>query len=217
MENVDNLVKKRKRKKNSLSISGISQKVEAEFKQYAKDNHLEQHKLQTMMWDNFNNLYVVFSEKEQGVINEARQLCDTIFKKAVKNSILRNAQKVIEMTHNPANTNVDETVKNSAKSADIRVARIVEEMIEGNKQAANWYDKVFINKKSILKNAQERKKQNPESYGVGNIVIDRYIDRNKEFIQNHNNQEGLNENHNLKAYHQKNKIKKQEARGQNDA
>lgn len=194
------------RQKNLLSINAIDMDIKEEFVKHAKDNNLTQGELFKKVWRNYQNFYIPLEQEEQQLVSKAYAISYKTINKKLKKALLHIAQKVLELQVIDASVIVDKDTKNSSRAADMRVAEIVNEMMLANDTATEWYDRKFLSQRAIFDYALDRKFKDPSNLSLSIGVISRFLDSNKDMLNEHHNKYGLDENHNRKAHYERMRI-----------
>lgn len=158
-----------------------------------------------------------FSKDEQDLIKRVINKGNgPRLKRKIKLAIIK-AAKAEE--NNPSTGDDEEKInpalKNSARSAELRVDTIVKEIMQNNDKALHWHDKRLITAGSIESLATEHKKANPEYFIPSKIVIRKYFEIHKAAIEEHNKAHNLASDHNIKAHAERKRLQK--AQGGQDA
>ena len=187
----------------SLYIGRVKQSEREVFEQLVNSASFDTHKqLFTAMLNTYQNLRLEFDDAEREIMQEARELAPKNFDKSIKRASLRYAKNIIEQKNKPP-LPIDTSLKNSAKSADVRADTLITKMFEHNELADNWYDKILLTKSSILDYSKKQKDLDPENIAMGKIVLDRCLERNQELIERHHEKQGLKSNHNIAAHYER--------------
>jgi len=198
------------RKYKGLFINNIDQLLYKDFVDLAKNKNIHQKQLFTEVFTHYLNFPFKLDTEENATIQEARRVASNAFSSGTKKAIMRYAKSIIKLKDKPEPP-VNMKIKNSSKAATARVEVLIQKMISSNDNTANWYDKVLLTKSSILDYAEKQKALDPDSISLGKVVLDRYIEQNKELIKSHNEKHNLSPNHNSLAYYERLKIAKGES------
>ena len=194
------------RQKNLLSINAIDTEVKEEFVRHAKDNNLTQGELFKKLWHNYQNFYIPLEKEEQEIVSKAYTISSKTMNKKLKKALLHLAEKVLELQNADDSLVIDKDTKNSSRAADMRVAEVVNEMMLDNDTATEWYDRKFLSQRAIFDYALDRKFKDPSNLSLSISVISRFLDSNKDMLNEHHNKYGLDENHNRKAHYERMRI-----------
>ena len=192
----------------TITFNRIATHINQDFEKLAEDNKATKKQLFVSMLNNYKNLSLEFNETEVALIKQAKEVALQAFKKAAKKAILQCAKKVRDMEDQLKDTTIDPSLKNSARSADVRADTLITKIFEHNELADNWYDKTLLTKSSVLDFIEKQKQLDPETIAIGKVVLDRCLERNKELIQLHHEEHELKSNHNVKAHYERLKITK---------
>lgn len=192
-------------KRNLLSINGIDVKIREEFVAHAKDNGLTQAELLKTLWNNYQNFYIPLDQEEQALVNKAQNISAKSINRKLKKALLRLSQNVLESKITD-DTIIDKDKKNSSKAADIRVAEIVNEIMVDNESEPLWYNRKFLSQRAIFDYALERKAKDSNNLSLSASVINRYLENNKDKLNEHHTRLGMGEDHNRKAHYERMKL-----------
>jgi hypothetical protein len=198
--------KQSNRHKNLLSINAIDMDIKEEFVKHAKEVNITQGELFKKLWHNYQNFYIPLEQEEQELVNRAYTVSSKTMNKKLKKALLHLAEKVLELQTMDASAVVDKDTKNSSRAADMRVTDIVNEMMLANNTATEWYDRRFLSQRAIFDYALDRKFKDPSNLSLSISVISRFIDSNKDMLDEHHSKYGLDENHNRKAHYERMRI-----------
>jgi len=194
------------KQKNLLSINAIDMEVKEEFVKHAKENNLTQGELFKKLWHNYQNFYIPLETEEQELVSKAYTVSSKTMNKRLKKALLHLAEKVLELQNTDDSLVIDKDTKNSSRAADMRVTEIVNEMMLANDSATEWYDRKFLSQRAIFDYALDRKFKDPSNLSLSISVISRFLDSNKDMLDEHHNKYGLDENHNRKAHYERMRI-----------
>jgi len=138
------------------------------------------------------------SDEDKVNLKYLNETVPDIFVKKIKRLIESMGNKLKNPNYDNANTNI----KNSSKSAFLRVEKIVEELAKQNDTVKEWFERKYINQKTIFEFAKNKKLQNPKSLAVSSRVIKQYLSINKNKIDGYNKKYDMSANHNLKAHYE---------------
>jgi hypothetical protein len=93
------------------------------------------------------------------------------------------------------------TVKNSSKSAFLRTEKMIDELMIKNDSVKEWFERKYINQKTVFDYAKEKKKVEPTFLAVSNKTVRQYLAINKQKIEDHNKKYNMAEDHNLKVHY----------------
>ena len=194
------------KQKNLLSINGIDIEIKEEFVKHAKVNNLTQGELLKMLWHNYQNFYIPLSPEEQTLVSKAQDVSAKSINRKLKKTLLRLSENVLESKKTDDSIIIDKDRKNSSKAADIRVAEVVNEMMLANESEPLWYNRKFLSQRAIFDYALERKAKDSNNLSLSASVINRYLDNNRNALNEHHDRLGMSEDHNRKAHYEKMKI-----------
>jgi len=206
MVNIMSKKKKTNKKANALSISGIEEVVKSEFIHLAIINNITQAQFLATLLNNYKNFYAPLNKEEQEIMQQALKLAPKSLEKKIKRGALRYATDIINLQKVDKST-IDISIRNSPKSADLRADHLIEEIFKHNDTTTNWYDKIFINKNSILDYSEKQKELKPNTISIGKAVLDRCLERLFLVIKDHHKKHSLDIHHNTKAYYERLKLK----------
>ena len=201
-----NATSQQNKQKNLLSINGIDIEIKEEFVKHAKTNNLTQAELLKMLWHNYQNFYIPLSLEEQTLVIKAQNVSAKNINRKLKKTLLRLSENVLESEKTDDSTIIDKDRKNSSKAADMRVAEVVNEMMLANESEPLWYDRKFLSQRAIFDYALERKAKDSNHLSLSTSVINRYLDNNRNALNEHHNKLGMSEDHNRKAHYERMKI-----------
>jgi hypothetical protein len=200
-------ISQQNKQKNLLSINGVDIEIKEEFVKHAKVNNLTQGELLKMLWHNYQNFYIPLDLDEQNLVSKAQEISSKSMNKKLKKTLLRLSENVLKSKKKVEdNIIVDKDIKNSSKAADIRVAEVVNEMILANDSGTEWYNRKFLSQRAIFDYALDRKLKDPNNLSLSISVINRFLDNNKDMLNEHHAKYGLDESHNRKAHYERTKI-----------
>lgn len=188
-----------RKKRVSLSVSGIDPLVKSEYARLAVMAGKTQAEFTRILLDNYKCFNLDFNKEEQARLDTALQKTPSSLKNKIKRSILRHVETAINRSIKVVNNDIN--AKTSSYSANARADALLDQIIKHNELVANWYDKIFITKSSMQSYAEEKRKLNENSLTPGKTVINRCLERNKELIATHHLEQGLDNSHNSKAYY----------------
>lgn len=188
--------------KIQLSINPVDERIKTEFLQYQKKRDISSKgKLLEIIWNNFKYSQVQFDDEEKQLIDRALKMSNLSIEELKKQSILRTARNIIANKDKPVVLKeVDRNSRTSAKAADLRVADIVAEMMLHNDQAEQWYQRKFINQKTIGEYAKDRKQLSVNNLSLNTGVIKRYLENYQEVIAKHHLKYDMQEDHNRRVF-----------------
>jgi hypothetical protein len=189
-------------RKQQLSINPVDERIKTEFLQYQKEHNIaSKHKLLEIIWDNFKYSQIQFDDEEKQLIDRALKMSNLSIEELKKQSILRTARNIIaNKDKSVVLKEVDKNSRTSARAADLRVADIVAEMMLHNDQAEQWYQRKFINQKTIGEYAKDRKQLSVNNLSLNTGVIKRYLENYQEIIAQHHLKHDMQEDHNRKVF-----------------
>ena len=189
-------------RKQQLSINPVDERIKTEFLQYQKEHNItSKHKLLEIIWNNFKYSQIQFNDEEKQLIDQALEISGLSIEELKKQSILKavrsimvNKGKVVVLKE------VDKNSRTSARAADLRIAEIVAEMMLHNDQAEQWYQRKFINQKTISEYAKKRKELDQNNFTLNTGVIKRYLENYQEIIVQHHLKHDMHEDYNRKVF-----------------
>jgi hypothetical protein len=200
-------ISQQNKQKNLLSINGVDIEIKEGFVKHAKVNNITQGELLKMLWQNYQNFYIPLDLDEQNLVSKAQEISAKSMNKKLKKTLLRLSENVLKSKEIVEdNIVVDKDIKNSSKAADIRVAEVVNEMILANDSQTEWYNQKFLSQRAIFDYALDRKLKDPNNLSLSISVINRFLDNNKDMLNEHHAKYGLDESHNRKAHYERTKI-----------
>ncbi len=200
-------ISQQNKQKNLLSINGVDIEIKEGFVKHAKVNNITQGELLKMLWQNYQNFYIPLDLDEQNLVSKAQEISAKSMNKKLKKRLLRLSENVLKSKEIVEdNIVVDKDIKNSSKAADIRVAEVVNEMILANDSQTEWYNQKFLSQRAIFDYALDRKLKDPNNLSLSISVINRFLDNNKDMLNEHHAKYGLDESHNRKAHYERTKI-----------
>ena len=127
-----------------------------------------------------------------------------IFERKIKQVIETLGVKIKNIDYQDA----DLSFKNSSKSAFLRIEQLIEELAMQNDNGKDWFDRKYINQKTIFDLSKEKKRLTPSTITVSCRTINQYLAINKDKVDSYNKKYDMGEDHNLKVYYFKKKQKK---------
>ena len=137
------------------------------------------------------------SEEEKETLEYINNTVPDIFEKKIKQVISTLGNKLKNTDYDDA----DLSLKNSSKSSFLRVEKIVDELVKQNETVKEWFDRRYINQKTIFEFAKEKKRLTPDFLAVSSRSIKQYLAINKNKIDEYNKKHDMSEDHNLKVYY----------------
>jgi hypothetical protein len=156
-------------------------------KKKAFDGLLNNHKL-------FN---FKLSDEENLLLIDINNTIPDLFEKKIKHLIASLADKLKNTDYSKASL----TVKNSSKSAFLRTEKMIDELMIKNDSVKEWFERKYINQKTVFDYAKEKKKVEPSFLAVSNKTVRQYLAINKQKIEDHNKKYDMAEDHNLKVHY----------------
>jgi hypothetical protein len=189
-------------RKQQLSINPVDERIKTEFLQYQKEHNIaSKHKLLEIIWDNFKYSQILFDVEEKQLIDQALEISNLSIEELKKQSILKAVRSIIANKGKVAVLKeVDKNSRTSARAADLRVTEIVAEMMLHNDQAEQWYQRKFINQKTISEYAKKRKELDQNNFTLNTSVIKRYLENYQELIVQHHLKHDMHEDYNRKVF-----------------
>ncbi len=191
-----------RKKRQELSINPVDEQIKTEFLQYQKEHNLaSKNILLKIIWDNFKYSHIPFDSEEKSLINQALEISGLSIEELKKQSILKAAKNIIvNKDRVVVLKEVDKNSRTSTKAADLRVAEVVAEMMLHNDQAEQWYQRKFINQKTISEYAKKRKELDQNNLALNINVIKRYLQNYQELIVQHHLKHQMQEDYNRKVF-----------------
>ena len=193
--------KSKRLKRLGISLTGVTPEFKIEYDNLAKDNNLTHTEFAKLLLDSYKYFNIEIEEKDKVIINQALKIAPNTYKNKIKKAVLRYAINIIES--NNLDLNIDENKTNSSKSADKRADNLLEMLFKHNESATNNYDKIFITKSSFLEFINKLKNDGKTKLTTSKSVIARCLERRRKLIENHHNEQELNDTHNLKSYYER--------------
>ena len=189
-------------RKQQLSINPVDERIKTEFLQYQKEyNIASKHKLLEIIWNNFKYSQIQFNYEEKQLIDQALEISGLSLEELKKQSILKAVRSIIVTKGKVVVLKeVDKNSRTSARAADLRIAEIVAEMMLHNDQAEQWYQRKFINQKTISEYAKKRKELDQNNFTLNTGVIKRYLENYQEIIVQHHLKHDMHEDYNRKVF-----------------
>lgn len=200
------MTKKNKDNCETIRISDVDKQIKDEFARKAKDLGFIYKDLFETIWEVYKYCDFNLNKKDKENINQINNTLPGELSKKFKHLIQLTCDKLDSLN----SKDHDLSIKNSSKSAFIRIDMIVNEMMKNNDNSGNWFDKIHISNKSILNYVQNKKKDDPSILTFGNDTIKKYLIINKKNVDDHNNKHELGKNHNLKAFYYKKQNQQQQ-------
>jgi hypothetical protein len=193
---------------SQLSIKNFPSNYVAKVKEYCQQQDITYREYFISLIDNFEISNIVYSDDEKALIDKASNLSTVPMDEIKKQVILRAARNIINNNGYLRTQNIpDINSRTSSAAAFERISNIVEVMISHNDTAEEWYNKKYINQRSIDLYAKKLKEQSSDNLVASKVIINRYLDANKEKLKEHHALHDLSINHNRNAYHHLQTIK----------
>lgn len=198
------VTKKEKDFRLSISVETASQFDEIKMKLYPGDKAGGKKTLESLLnTHHFFNFKL--SEEEKETLEYITNTVPDIFGKKIKQVISALGNKLKNTDYDDA----DLSLKNSSKSSFLRVEKIVDELVKQNDTVKEWFDRRYINQKTIFEFAKEKKRSIPDFLAVSSRSIKQYLSINKNKIDEYNKKHNISEDHNLKVHYFKLKQSKE--------
>jgi hypothetical protein len=145
------------------------------------------------------------SEEEIETLKCINNTLPDVFERKIKQVIEALGVKIKNIDYK----NADLSFKNSSKSAFLRIEQLIEELAVQNDNGKDWFDRKYINQKTIFDFSKEKKRLTPSTITVSCRTINQYLAINKDKVDGYNKKYDMGEDHNLKVYYLKKKKKKE--------
>ena len=187
-----------------LRIGKIEEKIFDDFTKIVEVRNISRVKLFTEYYE-LNNLFDFnFTDEEKENIVKIKEVLPDALAQRLKKCIISLSKRIDCLGSK-------ETIvgsRNSTNSGFLRIKTIVDEMMKNNDKAKEWYDKRFINQKSIFDHGQQAKQLDDNKMGVGVNSIKQYLAVNKVSVEEHHTKHKIDKSHNLKVHYFKMNEKK---------
>lgn len=144
--------------------------------------------LLVLLLDSYEANTLTFNHFERDLIDRAAKSAGETSDSLIKKGALLFAQKTISNVKK-GNEPIDLATSRTAGAADMRVKEAVDAMMEENDNAANWFERKYINQRSLS-----------EKTGANRQVIQRYLATHQEHIESHHKKHGMTEDHNRQVF-----------------
>lgn len=187
-----------------LRVGKIEEKIFDDFIKIVDERNISRGKLFTEYYE-LNNLFDFnFTDEEKDDIAKIKEVLPDALAQRFRKCITSLSKRIDGLGSK-------ETIvgsRNSTNSGFMRIKNIVDEMMKNNDEAKEWYDKRFINQKSIFDHGQQAKQMDDNKMGVGVNSIKQYMSVNKTSIKEHHVKHDIDKSHNLKVHYFKMNEKK---------
>lgn len=193
--------------KSNLSFKGIDSKVKARFDKLVESEHLSRHDMLECLIAHYELMALHLNDQQTSLLKQAKHIAPFTYCSNIKKRILKVADSIIKSSQD--NADIDINNKNSRLSADKRADMLLSDIIDNNDKAKDWYDKIYISNSSFKKFAESERENNKIKIAFSKSTIDRCLERNRVILEDHHVSHKLDEKHNLLAFHERIRIKKQ--------
>lgn len=187
-----------------LRVGKIEDKIFDDFINTVDERNISRANLFTEYYE-LNNLFDFnFTDEEKEDIAKIKEVLPDALAQRLRKCITSLSKRIDSLGSK-------ETVvgsRNSTNSGFLRIKTIVDEMMKNNDEAKEWYDKRFINQKSIFDHGQQAKQLDDNKMGVGVNSIKQYLAVNKDVVEEHHLKHNIDKAHNLKVHYFKMNEKK---------
>jgi len=183
--------------KKEIRITNIDVDTHDYFCDTAKNLKLDKKQLFDLLLNTYQLFNFKLSEEEKETLKYINNTVPDIFQKKIKQVIETLGNKLKNTDYEDA----DLSLKNSSKSAFLRIEKIIDELVKQNDNVKEWFDRRYINQKTIFEFAKEKKRLVPDFLAVSNRSIKQYLAINKNKIDEYNNKYDMSEDHNLKVHY----------------
>lgn len=152
------------------------------------DPNFTMEQLLVLLLDTYDSNTLKFTHLERELIDRASKIAGETSDGIIKKGALLFAQKTLTNSKK-GNKPIDLTTSKTAGAADMRVEEAAIAMMEENETAENWYDRKFINQRSLA-----------ERTGANRAVIQRYLVTHQEQLDAHHKKHGMTEDHNRQVF-----------------
>lgn len=164
-------------------FSALQNKLKKEI-----DPDFTREQLLVLLLDSYEANTLSFNHFERDLIDRAAKSAGETSDSLIKKGALLFAQKTISSVKK-GNEPIDLATSRTAGAADMRVKEAVESMMEENDNAANWFERKYINQRSLS-----------ERTGANRQVIQRYLATHQEHIESHHKKHAMTEDHNRQVF-----------------
>ena len=183
--------------KKELRITNVDVDIHDYFCDTAKNLNLDKKQLFDLLLNTYQFFNFKLSEEEKDTLKYINNTVPDIFQRKIKQVIEKLGNKL----KNTDYEDVDLSIKNSSKSAFLRIEKIIDDLVKQNDNGKEWFDRRYINQKTIFEFAKENKRLTPDFLAVSNRSIKQYLAINKIKINEYNNKYDMKEDHNLKVHY----------------
>ncbi len=178
-----------------LNIRGIDLSVKKQFEQLKSDRHFNSGaELLIELLDNYTLNDKLFNQQEQKIFNTALSIKNTTAQELLKAAIIPFCNRIIK------NNKMGKTENLKTIEANNKLDKIVKSIISHNDNVELKEHKMYINQTFLLKYIKENiiySKINNEQIKTFNVkVIQRYLAKNKDLLNQHHSKHNLKETHN---------------------
>ena len=198
-------MKMKKEKTHEIRITNLSNETINHFEEI-RTNKYSGDKKKTFegLLDIYQYFNLKLNDQDKETLKCINETMPDIFEKKIKHLIESMGNKLKNTVYDDADTKL----KNSSKSAFLRVERIVEELAKQNDDVKEWFERKYINQKTIFEAAKLKKSENPKDFAVSSKVIKQYLAINKTKVDDYNKKYNISVDNNLKAHYEKMKREK---------
>ena len=194
----------KKEKIVEIRISNVSPETLSRFNEIKTDLYSNDKKKTLESLLNIHQFFnFKLSEEEIETLKCINNTLPDVFERKIKQVIEALGVKIKNIDYQDA----DLSFKNSSKSAFLRIEQLIEELAVQNDNGKDWFDRKYINQKTIFDFSKEKKRLTPSTITVSCRTINQYLAINKDKVDGYNKKYDLGEDHNLKVYYFKKKKK----------
>lgn len=196
----------KKEKIVEIRISNVSPETLSRFNEIKTDLYSDDKKKTLESLLNIHQFFnFKLSEEEIETLKCINNTLPDVFERKIKQVIEALGVKIKNIDYQDA----DLSFKNSSKSAFLRIEQLIEELAVQNDNGKDWFDRKYINQKTIFDFSKEKKRLTPSTITVSCRTINQYLVINKDKVDGYNKKYDMGEDHNLKVYYFKKKKKKE--------
>ena len=196
----------KKEKIVEIRISNVSPETLSRFNEIKTDLYSDDKKKTLESLLNIHQFFnFKLSEEEIETLKCINNTLPDVFERKIKQVIEALGVKIKNIDYQDA----DLSFKNSSKSAFLRIEQLIEELAVQNDNGKDWFDRKYINQKTIFDFSKEKKRLTPSTITVSCRTINQYLAINKDKVDGYNKKYDMGEDHNLKVYYFKKKKKKE--------
>ena len=196
----------KKEKIVEIRISNVSPETLSRFNEIKTDLYSDDKKKTLESLLNIHQFFnFKLSEEEIETLKCINNTLPDVFERKIKQVIEALGVKIKNIDYQDA----DLSFKNSSKSAFLRIEQLIKELVVQNDNGKDWFDRKYINQKTIFDFSKEKKRLTPSTITVSCRTINQYLAINKDKVDGYNKKYDMGEDHNLKVYYFKKKKKKE--------